>query len=58
MSKQLRFIDLFSGAGGLSVGFEWLSDYNYKSFGRMILISMPQIHTIRILMVSVLLVIL
>ena len=31
MSKQIKFIDLFSGAGGLSVGFEWLSDFNFKS---------------------------
>lgn len=31
MAKTLNVIDLFSGAGGLSVGFEWLSDYDFKS---------------------------
>lgn len=31
MEKPLRIIDLFSGAGGLSVGFEWLSPHPFKS---------------------------
>lgn len=31
MSEQLRVIDLFSGAGGLTVGFEWLSKGNFKA---------------------------
>ena len=29
--KTLKVIDLFSGAGGLSVGFEKLSDYHFKA---------------------------
>jgi DNA (cytosine-5)-methyltransferase 1 len=28
---ELKYIDLFSGAGGLSVGFEWLSNYRFKT---------------------------
>ncbi|MEX2443846.1 MAG: DNA cytosine methyltransferase [Alkalispirochaeta sp.] len=31
MSKRLRLIDLFSGAGGLSVGFEWLSEHPFET---------------------------
>lgn len=31
MKRVLSIIDLFSGAGGLSVGFEWLSSYPYKA---------------------------
>lgn len=31
MESGLRIIDLFSGAGGLSVGFEWLSKYSFES---------------------------
>ena len=31
MNKPLKIIDLFSGAGGMSVGFEWLSDYPYST---------------------------
>ena len=31
MQDELKVIDLFSGAGGLSVGFEWLSEYPYKT---------------------------
>ena len=30
MAQSLRFIDLFSGAGGLSVGFDWLSDFPFE----------------------------
>ncbi len=30
MAKSLKFIDLFSGAGGLSLGFDWLSDFNFE----------------------------
>lgn len=30
MSESLKFIDLFSGAGGLSLGFDWLSDFNFE----------------------------
>lgn len=29
--RTLRIIDLFSGAGGLTIGFEWLSEYPYKT---------------------------
>ena len=29
--SELKYIDLFSGAGGLSVGFERLSRYSFKS---------------------------
>lgn len=28
--RELRYIDLFAGAGGLSVGFEYLSDHGYR----------------------------
>lgn len=31
MERQLKLIDLFSGAGGLSVGFEWLSEFSFRS---------------------------
>ncbi len=31
MDRALRVIDLFSGAGGLTVGFEWLSEYPYRA---------------------------
>ena len=31
MPDSLKFIDLFSGAGGMSAGFELLSQYHYKS---------------------------
>lgn len=31
MERQLKIIDLFSGAGGLTLGFEWLSKYSYKA---------------------------
>lgn len=31
MSESLRVIDLFSGAGGLSIGFEWLSEYPFTT---------------------------
>ncbi len=30
MGDALRLIDLFSGAGGLSVGFHWLSEYPFE----------------------------
>jgi DNA (cytosine-5)-methyltransferase 1 len=29
--KELRIIDLFSGAGGMSVGFEWLSSFPFRT---------------------------
>ena len=29
--QELRMIDLFSGAGGLTVGFEWLSEYPFRA---------------------------
>lgn len=29
MNERLKVVDLFSGAGGLSVGFEWLSEGQY-----------------------------
>jgi DNA (cytosine-5)-methyltransferase 1 len=31
MPNTLRIIDLFSGAGGLSIGFDWLSRYPFES---------------------------
>ena len=31
MADSLKLIDLFSGAGGLSIGFEWLSDYPFEA---------------------------
>ena len=31
IEQSLRVIDLFSGAGGLSVGFEWLSAHPFKT---------------------------
>ena len=31
MSENLRIIDLFSGAGGLSIGFDWLSDFPFET---------------------------
>lgn len=30
MAKSLKFIDLFSGAGGLSLGFDWLADFPFE----------------------------
>ncbi len=30
MAKSLKFIDLYSGAGGLSLGFDWLSDFPFE----------------------------
>lgn len=29
MNERLKIIDLFSGAGGLSIGFDWLSDFSF-----------------------------
>ena len=31
MSDPIRIIDLFAGAGGLTVGFEWLSGHEFRS---------------------------
>ncbi|MCF7928542.1 MAG: DNA cytosine methyltransferase [Spirochaetales bacterium] len=31
MAEAIKIIDLFSGAGGLTVGFEWLSGYPFQS---------------------------
>ncbi len=31
MPDEIRFVDLFSGAGGLSIGFEWLSDGPFRA---------------------------
>ena len=29
MADDLRILDIFSGAGGLSIGFDWLSDFSF-----------------------------
>lgn len=31
MDEALKVIDLFSGAGGLTIGFEWLSEYPFRT---------------------------